>query len=320
MTDISIDSAGGPAPAVKARRKKELRGGWSTAIWFLLPAMLGFGLFILYPALRGAYLSFTDWNLIANDGDWIGTDNYERLFGSDWNNVRHSLWVTFRYTMINIVSQTIFAILLAVMMDRLTKSVFVRGILLVPWLIPNVIVALLWVWMLDANLGVVNEFIGWFGVDPVRFFSDTDKVIPTIAGINTWRHMGYTALLIFAGLQTIPKGLYEAGALDGATEGQMFRNITMPLLRPILALVLVITVVGSLQVFDTVQVATGGFGNRPGGPVNASRVIYLYIYENALLFNDLGYAAAISILLVAILLIVTFIQLRLLRAGESDLA
>ncbi|MDE0320574.1 carbohydrate ABC transporter permease [Candidatus Poriferisodalis sp.] len=295
-----------------------LHGGWRSAFWFLLPALVGFVAFYLYPALRGVYISFTDWNLIANRGSWVGTDNYDRLFSD--RQVWESLKITFKYTVINIVSQTILAVLIAVLMDRLTKSVTIRGILLLPWLIPNVIVALLWVWMLDGNLGIVNDFLGLFGMDPVRFFTDTGKVIPSLAGINTWRHMGYTALLIFAGLQTIPRSLYEAAAVDGATERQMFRDITIPLLRPILALVLVITIVGSLQVFDTVFVATGGFGGQPGGPANASRVIYLYIYQNAFDFNQLGYAATISVLLVAILLTVTFLQLKLLRAGESDLA
>jgi len=306
------------ASGVQRRRSRSLHGGWPTAIWFLLPAMVGFGVFFLAPAIRGLYISFTDWNLIANEGSWVGLDNYERLV--DDRQVWASLRVTVWYTFINIVSQTILAIGIAVLMDRLTKSVVVRGVLLFPWLIPNVIVAMLWLWMLDANLGVVNDFLGFFGVEPVRFFTDIDKVIPTIAGINTWRHMGYTALLIFAGLQTVPKNLYEAGALDGASELKMFRDITLPLLRPILALVLVITIVGSLQVFDTVYVATGGFGGQPGGPANASRVIYLYIYQNAFDFNQLGYAAAISVLLLAILLAITFVQLKLLRAGESDLA
>jgi len=306
------------ASGVQRCRSRSLHGGWPTAIWFLLPAMVGFGVFFLAPAIRGLYISFTDWNLIANEGSWVGLDNYERLV--DDRQVWASLRVTVWYTFINIVSQTILAIGIAVLMDRLTKSVVVRGVLLFPWLIPNVIVAMLWLWMLDANLGVVNDFLGFFGVEPVRFFTDIDKVIPTIAGINTWRHMGYTALLIFAGLQTVPKNLYEAGALDGASELKMFRDITLPLLRPILALVLVITIVGSLQVFDTVYVATGGFGGQPGGPANASRVIYLYIYQNAFDFNQLGYAAAISVLLLAILLAITFVQLKLLRAGESDLA
>jgi multiple sugar transport system permease protein len=132
--------------------------------------------------------------------------------------------------------------------------------------------------------------------------------------------MGYTALLLFGGLVMIPKSFYEAASLDGASEWHMFRTVTLPLLRPVLALVLVVTIVGSFQVFDTVQVATGGIGGAPGGPANASRVMYLYIFQQAFEFNDLGYASALSVALIALLVAVAAFQLRLLRAGESDLA
>ena len=132
--------------------------------------------------------------------------------------------------------------------------------------------------------------------------------------------MGYTALLLFGGLVMIPTSYYEAASLDGASEWHMFRTITLPLLRPVLALVLVVTIVGSFQVFDTVAVATGGFGGTPGGPANASRVMYLYIFQQAFEFNALGYAAALSVALIILLAAVAAIQMRLLRAGESDLA
>lgn len=138
-------------------------------------------------------------------------------------------------------------------------------------------------------------------------------VIPTIALINVWRHMGYTALLIFAGLQTIPETVYEAGRVDGASEWSMFWRITMPLLRPILALVLIMTVIGSFQVFDTVAVTTAG------GPVNSSRVLQLYIYDMAFGRFQFGYASALSVALLIILLIITVIQYRMTRAGETDL-
>lgn len=304
--------------AIFVRGKRSIEGGWRAAWFFLLPSMIGYVVFFLFPALRGFYLSFTDWNLLANDGEWIGGENYSKLI--DDKTFRTSMWVTAKYVFFNITSQTILAIAIAVMMDRLTRSGIVRGILLLPWLMPNVVVALLFVWLMDGNLGFINAMLGWVGLGPYNFFTSTSLVIPTIAGINTWKYMGYTALLLFAGLQTIPTNLYEAASLDGATELQMMRRITIPLLRPVLALVLVVTMVGSFQVFDTVQVATGGFGGSPGGPARASEVIYLYIYKNAFNFNDLGYAAALASVLFVILLAITLVQLRLLRAGESDLA
>ncbi len=320
MTAVSPDtSTATPRTSKGSKQLQNLTGGWPVAFWFLLPSMIGFGLFFLFPTIRGLYLSLTDWNLIANRGEFIGLENYRKLV--DDQRFYDSMWRTLKYVVINIGSQTVLAILIASMMDRLTRSSVIRGALLLPWLMPNVVVGLLWLWMLDGSVGVVTEFLQWLGFsDDLAFFTSTTNVIPTIAAINTWKFMGYTALLMFAGLQTIPSTVYEAAAMDGATEFQMFRKITLPLMRPVLALVLVITIIGSFQVFDTVLVTTGGFGNQPGGPVNASKVIYLYIYQNAIDFNDLGYAAALSVVLVLVLMVVTFFQLRLLRAGESDLA
>jgi multiple sugar transport system permease protein len=284
----------------------------STAMLFLIPSLVGFVLFYLYPTIRGVYLSLTDFNILRNSGDFIGLQNYRDLLGDllFWN----ALWVTLKYVFINIAFQTVLALGIAVLMDRLTQSAAIRGMMVLPWLIPNVVVALLWLWMLDPSLGVVNSLLQAVGLPAQEFLGSKDQVIPSIAGINIWRHMGYTALLLFAGLQTIPRTVYEAGSVDGASEWKMFWHITIPLLRPVLALVLVVTMIGSFQIFDTVAVATRG------DPANASRVIYYYIFQQAFEFNNFGYAAAMAVVLLLILLLVTLVQMRLLRAGESDLA
>ena len=297
-----------------ARLQPETRA----ALLFLLPSFLGFLVFYAIPAVRGFYLSFTDWDLLKQSGSWIGLDNFKAMLQDAlfWN----ALWITFKYVIINIGIQTVLALGIAVLMHRLTDSVAVRGILVLPWLIPNVVLALLWMWMLDPNLGIVNNWLNAVGIPSQGFLGDESQVIPTIAGINIWRNMGYTALLLFGGLVMIPKSYYEAAALDGASEWKMFWTVTLPLLRPVLALVLVVTLIGSFQVFDTVQIATGGFGGAPGGPGNSSRVLYLYIFQQAFEFNALGYAAALSVALIILLVAVAAIQLRLLRAGESDLA
>jgi len=309
-----------PVPATRRIRRRALTWDRETkaALLFLAPSLLGFLVFYAYPTLRGFYLSFTDFNLLRNSGEWVGLRNYQAMLQDAlfWN----ALWVTFKYVVINIGIQTVLALAIAVLMHRLTRSVVIRGILVLPWLIPNVVLALLWMWMLDPNLGVVNHYLNAVGIASQDFIGSESQVIPTIAGINIWRNMGYTALLLFGGLVMIPKSYYEAAALDGASEWKMFRTITLPLLRPVLALVLVVTVIGSFQVFDTIAVATGGFGGTPGGPANASRVMYLYIFQQAFEFNELGYAAALSVALIVLLAAVAAIQLRMLRAGESDLA
>lgn len=290
----------------------------AVAVLFLLPAGIGFVLFYLWPAARALWMSFTDYNLLRGSGDPVGLENYRRLVDDDlfW----HSLWITVQYVVLNIGAQTALALAMAVMMDRLTRSLVVRGILVLPWMIPQVVVGLLWLWLLDPRLGVVNHLLELLPVGGQAFFGSPDQVVPTLAGVNTWRFVGYTALLLFAGLQMIPKHLYETAALDGAGEWRMFWRVTLPLLRPVLALVMVLSVVGSFQVFDLVQVATGGIGGQPGGPANSSLVIYVYIFRQAFNFNNAGYAAAMAAVLFGLLAVVTALIMRSLRGSRSDLS
>ena len=295
-------------------RRTGQRGGHNDlkpALIFILPATIGFAVFFVYPAIRGIYLSFTDYSLLGA-AKWIGVDNYTKLFKDPifWN----SLKVTGYYVVINIVVQTIVALGLALLMDRVTKSTFSKGIILLPYLIAPVVCALLWFWMLDAQLGIVNQFLEFIGLSGQSWFGNPNLVIPTIAMVNVWKYMGYTALLIYAGLQTIPPSLYEASSLDGATGFAAFRSITLPLLRPVLVLVLITSMVGSFQVFDVVAVTS------KGGPGNASRVIQLYIYDQAFGQSHFGYASAISVVLFLILIVVAVLQFRFLRGRESDLA
>lgn len=292
-----------------ARRAKWDRRESLVALVFLLPSLIGFITFYAVPAGRGLLISFTDWNLLT-EPTYVGLENYETLINDiEFGN---SLKVTLQYVLLNIPLQTLLAIIIAVMMDRLTRSTLVRGILLLPWLMPNVIVALLFLWLLDPRLGIVNATIEGLGFEGLGFFGNLDQAMPTVAGVNIWRHVGYTALLVFAGLQTIPKSLYEAAAIDGATEFQTFWRITVPLLRPVLAFVLVTSIIGSFQIFDTVAVAT------EGGPINATEVVNWLIFERAFERFDMGYATTISMALFVILIFVSLIQLRILRADESD--
>ena len=283
------------------------------AYLFLLPSLIGFITFFAIPAVRGFWISFHEWDLLAPPGyepEFVGLANYARLFGD--SQFYNSLTVTLRYVLWNIPLQTALAVVIAVMMDRLTKSMFVRGMLLLPWLMPNVIVALLWLWLLDPGLGLINQLWEGMGFEGWGFFGNPDQAIQTIAGVNVWRHVGYTALLIFAGLQTIPKQLYEAAAIDGATELRAFWHVTVPLLRPVLAFVLVTSLIGSFQIFDTVAVTT------EGGPGISTKVINWLIYERAFERLDMGYATTIANALFVILVGISLIQLRLFRADESD--
>lgn len=290
----------------RRRRKDDTK----LALLFIAPASVGLLVFLVWPLLTGLYYSFTEYTTLTPP-TWVGLENYRRLLADPvfWN----SLKVTVLYVLINIGVQTVVALVIAVLMQRLTQSTVLRSLVLAPYLVSNVVAAIVFLWILDSQLGIFNIFLQWIGFDPISFWASETWVIPTVALVNVWRHMGYTALLLFAGLQSIPTFLYEAARTEGAGEIAMFRRITLPLLRPILALVLIMTIIGSFQVFDTISVTT------QGGPADASKVLQMYIYENAFAQYEFGYASALSVALLVILMVITFAQYWMSRAGQSDL-
>lgn len=291
------------------RSKK--RSDTRVATLFLLPAGLGFAIFYFYPTVRGLFLSFTNTTTLQS-GSFVGTDNYTKAFSDPL--FLNALGVTFLYVVINIVTQTLFALALAFMLHRVAKAAFWRSFVLLPWLVPGVTAALLWMWLLDPSLGLVNGVFEYLGWTQLPFFAAPESAITTVALVNTWRYTGYVAILLLAGMESIPGGLYEAASLDGAGEWRMFRSITVPLLRPILTLVLIICMVGSVQIFDTIAVAT------EGGPLNSTNVLYYYIFQKAFTNFDLGYASAMAVVVLAILAVLTLLQFKLARGNESDLS
>jgi multiple sugar transport system permease protein len=293
--------------ALSPTRRAETLTGWT----LVLPALIGFVLFYALPTVRALGISFTDWNLLR-EPRFVGLDNYRELLSDDkfWNGMKLAGW----YVLLNIPLQTALGLALAVAMDRLTKSLFVKSVVLLPYLLSNVLVAMVWLWMLDPVLGLVNRLVTGIGLPGQPFFGGIDQAMLTVAGVNIWRHMGLVAMLFLAGLQNIPRYLYEAAALEGASEWQMFRRVTLPLLRPVMVFVLVTSVTGSFQIFDTIAVTTNG------GPLDATRVIVYYIVQNAFSFYKMGYASAMSMMLALAMLAYTLVQMRIMRANESDLA
>jgi multiple sugar transport system permease protein len=282
------------------------------ALLFLLPVLVGFALFYIYPTFRGVYLSFTNTSDLATIGQNVGFRNYQRVFQDPifWNAIR----VTFQYVIINIASQTILALGLAVALDRLATATWIKIALLMPWLIPGVSAAMLYRWMLNPLVGVFNQILTTFHLHTYEYFGSEAMAMPTVALVNTWRYVGYTSLLIFAGMQMIPKSLYEAGALDGANEWRLFRKITLPLLRPVLIMVMIVSFIGSFQIFDTIVIATDG------GPINSTRALNFYIFEKVFKQYKLGYGAAMATILLIFLAIISIVQMRIARADESDLS
>jgi multiple sugar transport system permease protein len=285
------------------------RGDWKLAWLLIAPAMAGFLVFAVYPLARGFYLSFTTFHVLS-PAQWTGPANYRELVHDDvfW----HSALVTVYFVVLSVGIGIFFSLVTAVILHRLTRSSVIRGLIILPFLISGVVAALVWSWMLQSQLGIINIWLQDLTGHNFLFLGTSDWAIPTVALINVWKSMGYNAVLLFAGLQMIPQDVYEAARLDGAGEVRILRRITIPLLRPVLAMVVILTVIGSFQVFDIVQVATNG------GPANASNVLPMYIYSKAFSQFDFGYASTMSIALFVMLLAITFLQMRLTRANESD--
>jgi len=293
-------------PFYRALFYKESICGWI----FIAPALCGFTVFYLVPSLRAIYISLTDWNLLR-PSKFVGAVNYGRLWSDPnfWNSIR----VTLLYVLYNIPLQTVFGLLLAALFQRMGRSLALRSIILAPYLIANVIAAILWYWMLDPLLGFCNAVLHSLGLGTIAFFSDQRLALPTIAAINIWRHMGFVALLFYTGIQGIPHTIYEAARIEGAGPWKCFWNVTLPLLRPTMVFVLVTSVIGSFQVFDSIAVTT------LGGPVSSTRTIVWYIYESSFVNFRMGYASAMSCVLFVSLAVVTLAQMRILRSSQSDL-
>ena len=285
--------------AGKDRERNDLRTILQ-AYLFLFPSFIDLLFFLLLPILAVAVLSFFNWGMLTTPR-FVGLENYNILLHSPL--VGNSLLVTAYYVLLNIPAQTILALLLAMLMNQKLRGIGAfRTLYVVPWMATPVAMAVVWQWIFDPQYGALNSFLGFFGIHGLAWLSSKQLAMPAIAAVNIWQYTGYNMLFFLAGLQGIPDYLYEAAALDGASPIRRFFQVTLPLLNPTLFFVLVTTIIGSFQIFDTVYVMT------QGGPANATNTINFYIFRQAFQFFHTGFAAALSMLLFAILLVVTLAQ------------
>jgi multiple sugar transport system permease protein len=274
---------------------------------FLAPWLVTLGLFWLYPLAYSFYLSFTQYSTLGNRARWIGLANYERLMGDP------VFWKALANTAIFVVGTipftTIFALLLAVLLNKniAWKSVY-RASYFIPSVTSIVVLSLVFT-NLYAHDGYINSLLSTIGVPFPKdgWLAGTGTALPAIMAMDVWIAIGYYVVLFLAALQTIPKELYEAADLDGASAWKQFTRITMPGLRPMLLFVIVINTIRSFQVFTEVFVMT------KGGPINSTTTLVYQIYENAFVQSDkMGYASAVAYVTFLLILSVSLVQFRLL--------
>jgi multiple sugar transport system permease protein/sn-glycerol 3-phosphate transport system permease protein len=272
------------------------------AALFILPSLFGVVAFLLLPVVIVAVVSFFDWELLSTP-KFVGLKNYRHLLADE--SMRHSLLVTVYYVVLSIPAQTILALLLAILLNqKIRGKTLFRAMYVVPWMATPVVMGLVWTWVFDPRNGAINAFLATFGITGPDWLTSSTFAMPAIAAVQVWQYTGYNMLFFLAGLQSIPKELYEVSSLDGASAVQQFFSVTLPMLRPTTFFVLVTNVIGSFQVFDTVFVMTNG------GPGNSTEVINFKIYQTAFQFFDFGYASAIAMVLFVLILTVTLFQVR----------
>ncbi|MEU1390979.1 MULTISPECIES: sugar ABC transporter permease [unclassified Nonomuraea] len=297
MITETVRAAAKEAPRRPRRRARD----WH-AYLFVGPSLFGVVAFLLLPVVIVLVLSFFNWELLS-EPTFAGLDNYRRLAadGETW----HALGVTLLYVVLCIPLQTVLALVLALLLDRKVKGLrLYRSLYLIPWMATPIVLGLVWNWIFDPRDGALNSLLGLAGITGPDWLSDPAWALPAIALVNVWQHTGYTMLFFLAGLQGIPKELYDAAATDGATPAQRFWRITLPLLNPTMFFVMVTNLIGAFQVFDTVYVMTNG------GPSQSTEVLNFRIYETAFKQFDFGYASTLSMLLFGVILLVTLAQVR----------
>ena len=293
-----------------ARRK----GRVTEALWayaFIAPTALGLGLFYLWPVLQTAYFSFTEWGAFGGH-EWSGIDNYVRLVSDP--ELGRALVNTFTFTGLGLLSIPL-AIVFAALLNRKMRGVGVyRTLFFLPYVTMPVAVAMVWRWLYNGDYGLINNALALVGVDGPNWIADPDTALYAVVVIGIWSSIGYNMIILLAGMQSIPADYYEAAALDGAGPVRQFVRITLPLLSPTAFFVSVISVIGSLQLFDLVFVIAGSGASARANPAfpRLQTVVQLF-YDRAFVTNDRGYAAAIVMVLLLIIVILTAVQFRLQR-------
>lgn len=304
MTETTLT----PAEREPAREKHGMSLARREAIagyLFLLPNMLGFLIFTALAVVASAVISLTTWDLLSSP-EFVGLDNYVTLLTND-PLFRTVVLNTFYFTAVSVPASTILALLLALVFNTGLRMIpLFRTAYFLPVITATVVVALIWRWFYNPDFGILNYVLWKLGVDaPPNWLASRQWAMPAVIILSVWKQVGYNMVIFLAGLQAIPGTLYEAASIDGAGRWQRFRNITLPLLTPTTFFVLVISIIGSLQVFDAVLVLTDG------GPANATRTIVYHIWERAFVFLEMGYAAAVAWLLFFMVFLVTLLQWKL---------
>ncbi len=265
-------------------------------LFFVLPALIGTFIFIIIPIFCSFGLSFTEWDLL-NEIKFVGLDNYKSIFTEP---VFFKILIN---TLVYAISATVFAVIIplviaSILNTKLRGAEWFKTIYFIPFITPAVVIAIVWSWIFDPNIGAINSLLRIH----LNWLFDTHLAMPVLIFISVWKLIGYNIVLFLTGFSTINQNIYEAAKIDGAGANQTFWNITLPLLKPTTYFVTLVTAISSFQVFDLIYVMT------EGGPQDSTNVIVYSIYKYAFEYFDIGKSCALAYILFFIILILTILQ------------
>lgn len=289
------------------RRLPLVQPGWL----FAAPSLLIICIFIVLPIIQSIYYSFFNWRIGAATQEWVGLGNYQALLEDP--RFHNALTVTLIFTVISVAVQLVLGFLIASALQTTTwLTKLVRSTFFFPTIVALATIGMVWRFLLDPQIGLVGGLFTTFGLPAPGWLQDPQLALPTIIFVNIWKNVGFTMIIILAGLQAIPPELYEAARIDGAHGWRLTRHVTLPSLRPTLLFALVILTINAFQVFDLVYVMTGG------GPAFATDSLVNMIVREGFTNFKLGYASALSTVLFFIIMIMAVTQMTLLRYRDVD--
>ena len=277
---------------------------------FILPGVLFYLMVTFIPAAIGIGLSFTNWSIITPKYDWVGLRNYERLLSDSL--FQTSLGNTFRYALWLIPGVVICSLLLALLLNTKVRGItFFRTVYYLPMVTPIAVASVIWMWIYDRRTGILNYIVRLLGMPPRNWLNSPNTALGSLVAMGIWLSVGSNMIIYLAALQGISRSYYEAADIDGAGYWQRFRYITVPLLRPTTLFVIITTTMGALRAFSQMNIMT------QGGPLDSTTTIVFYIFKTAFTDLRMGYAAAVSVVLFVITLVITFIDWKFLGKGVS---
>ncbi len=309
---MSTPSTALPSPTVGVARSRgsRRRAGELSGIGFLTPFLVFYVLFLILPLALAVVMSVFNTSLVLPGlGSFAGIANYGELFGDSrfWQ----AMWHTVAFTLISTPVLVVLPLIFAIVVNRLGRGQWLfRLAFFLPYILPSAVIALVWTWLYEPGYGLVDGILQFFGLGAPGWLSSTSVALYSIVIVTVWWTIGFNFVLYVAGLQDIPRELYESAALDGASWWGQIRQITVPMLGRTITLVAVLQVIASLKIFDQVYLITAG------GPNYSTRTAIEYIYDSGFTSQRIGYASAASMVLFVVIVIVSFGWLALVRRQE----